>query len=239
MNPSDLNKVLQWVFQAQTRDVLSRINFDEAMAGNLPPLDKWIKILADMSSGPLLALWQRGIIHQVTRLWQKKRRRGPNPSRLFRMSGFLFNPRVLDAVNTLTMQFCKETNATATDDLEKSMKKIRQLFHEGLPRGDCLQLMTRQVQTIFADPFRAHRIATTETSRFMHGGQLYSMKEQADIVKKKEWLASSDACDRCLAMNGQQRDLDEPFKIKGTGPYAVIQYPPLHPHCFCDMTEVL
>lgn len=157
----------------------------------------------------------------------------------FGMDFDLFNPRVLDAVQSAVFAFCRSTMETATGDLQTSLDLLRSKLARGLERGEALALLSQRVQTIFADPVRAFRIAATETSRAMHGGALLAAK-QSGLVVKKRWLASTDACDECLELDGREVGLDEPFYVDPRGgPYAVVLYPPLHPHCFCDFTEVI
>ena len=151
----------------------------------------------------------------------------------------LFNPRVLDAVDEAVLKFCRATNRTAVEDLRTAIRKLREALRKGLKRGDAVQVLAKKIRKIFADPQRAYRIAVTETSRAVHGGALLAAKEDPD-VGGKQWLASPNACERCMELDGKEVGLDEPFYVdpKG-GPYAVTDTPPLHPYCFCDMTEVL
>lgn len=152
----------------------------------------------------------------------------------------LFSPRVLDAVDLTTYAFCKETMDTAVADLTTTLEALRQAMREGLSRGDAVQMLAKRVRELFADPARAFRIATTESSRAMNEGQLMSARDSG-LELKKEWLCSSDACVFCQELGElPPRWLTEPFYVdpKG-GPYSVIMTPPAHPHCFCSMTEVL
>src|SRR5262249_30385714 len=89
----------------------------------------------------------------------------------------LFNPRVLDAVDAAAFAFCRETLATATKDLGAALEDLRGLLRAGLPRGDALSVLARSVRQVFADPFRAFRIAATESSRLLHAGQLASARD--------------------------------------------------------------
>ncbi len=151
----------------------------------------------------------------------------------------LFNPKVLDAIDQATLQFCHETNQTTTEELSEALVKLRAALKAGLSQGEALQVLAQRVVQIFANPHRAFRIAATETSFAMNGGALMAAKESG-IVEGKEWLASADACDRCLALDGKEVKLDEPFFVdpKG-GYYAVKMTPPLHPFCMCSFTETL
>lgn len=152
------------------------------------------------------------------------------PAQSMSFSFDLYNPKVLTAVDDAVFRFCRETNATATVKLGEAREKLKRLLKRGLKRGDAVALLAKKVREVFADPFRAFRIAATESSRGIHGGALLAAKENPEVGGKR-WLASPDACDRCLDLDGDERLLDEPFYIdpKG-GPYSVCNYPPLHPH---------
>jgi len=150
----------------------------------------------------------------------------------------VYNPRVLDSVDEMAFRFCRETLATLTTDLDIALERLREELRRGLSGGEATVLLVRSIRRIFADPARAHRIAVTELSRATHGGQVMAARDSG--VTHKAWLASADACEHCLALDGEERGLDEPFWVnpKG-GPYAVVNYPPLHPNCMCTMTEVI
>jgi hypothetical protein len=63
----------------------------------------------------------------------------------------------------------------------------------------------------------------------------------AGVEAKKRWLPDSMACDLCkeLARKGAI-PLDQPFAVKGTGPYSRITTPPAHPGpCRCSMEYIL
>lgn len=151
----------------------------------------------------------------------------------------LFNPKVLDAVDQATFAFCRETNQTTTEELSEAITKLRAALKLGLSQGEALQVLAHRVVQIFANPYRAFRIAATETSMAMNGGALMAAKESG-IATGKEWLASADGCSLCLSLDGKEVGLDEPFYVdrKG-GPYAVKMTPPAHPFCQCTFTEVL
>jgi len=163
----------------------------------------------------------------------------PTPSRPTISTRFdLFNPKVLDAVDAATMKFCRETNETAVGNLKTAIKDLRKLLKAGLEKGEATRLLARKVSEIFTDPARAFAIATSETSRALHGGQLMAAKENP-AVGGKQWLASSDACDACLDLDGEERKLDEPFYVDPAGgAYAIYQHPPRHPHCLLPETTI-
>lgn len=150
----------------------------------------------------------------------------------------LFNPRVLDAVDQATLVLCRETLDTSTMKLQEALEGIKKLLREGLPQGAAVAYLAKKVREIFADPYRAHLIASSESSRAVHGGQLLAAKDSG-VVTKKVWLSSSDSCDLCQSLDGLEKNLDEPFIVIGTGPYARVMYPPAHPACMCSMTEAI
>lgn len=150
----------------------------------------------------------------------------------------MFNPRVLEAVDRLTFDFCEETNRTSVQRIDLALRALRRELAGGLEEGEAYVRLTRRVLNIFASPSRAAAIGMTEPSRAMHAGQLL-MAQQSGVVKGKRWLASSDACKLCLSLNGKVVGLDEDFAVVGHGPYARIPHPPAHPHCFCTVTETI
>jgi hypothetical protein len=150
----------------------------------------------------------------------------------------LLSPRVLDAVDAATFAFCRETNATVTQELDKALHALRMLFKRGLSRGEAGRLLAREVRRIFADPYRAERIAVTESSRFLHGGRLMAARDAG--TRFKRWRASADACGSCRALDGMEVGLDEAFHVDPRGgAYAVINFPPFHPFCGCSFEEVV
>ncbi len=245
---------LQQVFSQQARDVASKLTLD----GEAPDLTPWIAATAAVAKPILLQLAQIGVLTSQRRL--ASRRHGASVGGMRRhevgnvvafgksyvaksttISGnlSLFDPRVLDAVDAAVFAFCRETMATAQDDLGTVLTELRTALKAGLSQGAATQVLAAKVREIFASPQRAFRIAVTETSRAMHGGQYLSAKASG-VVHRKEWVVSPDACELCLSMEDKVVGLDEPFWVdpKG-GPYAVVQFPPLHPHCFCSWNEVI
>jgi hypothetical protein len=136
----------------------------------------------------------------------------------------IYNAKVLDAVDEAAFKFSRDTLDTATKDLKSAIKDLKKVLKTGLSKGQAVGYIAKRVEKIFADPMRAYRIATTEISRAQHAGQLMVAKESG-LVTHKTWLASSDACDECLSLDG-----------KG-GTYVVVQHPPFHVNCKCTLTE--
>lgn len=233
--PLQLQRLLQRLFAQQAREVASKVNLDTGVLD----MSHWVKVTAEAVKPLLLARWQLGMKRTAVNLAKKTMGKAFGNSRRVVLKASkpdiafdfdLFNSRVLDAVDHWTYVLCHDTMATATGDLTTALDRLRQAMREGLPRGDAKAALAKEIRTIFADPMRAFRIATTEDSRALHGGQLMASKDSG-LVESRTWLASSDACDLCQEMDGKTVGLDEPFFVdpKG-GPYAVIWYPPYHPH---------
>ena len=295
-----LVRILQLIFAAQARDVLSKVNLDDVMDGKIPDTSHWIAPTVQATKPILLQFFQTGVLRtqldiqtvvhgrkpeqEMRRIvvptseflggrkgvmcsGDKKERVHSSPTKRSLLSlsilhvdkafhqsshggrpyirkaaniriGFdLFNPKILDAVDAATMQFCRETNDTATSELTQAVRDLRSLLKRGLERGEATSLLARKIRQIFADPGRAWRIATTESSRAIHAGDLMAAKD-SELAQTKSWLASSDACDRCLDLADKgEVELDKPYYVdpKG-GPYAIVYHPPLHPSCFCSQT---
>lgn len=151
----------------------------------------------------------------------------------------LYRPEVSEWIRRASFDFAKSTLATAATEANKAIQAFRESLRKGLERGDATEDLNRAIVKIFDDPYRAARVAQTEASRAVHQGQ-----READmlsgIVSGGEWLASSDACPKCLALNGKRVRFGEPFVIDPKpGPYQMVYQPPLHPHCFCTYKSII
>jgi len=151
----------------------------------------------------------------------------------------IYNPEAVNFINNYSYNFAFSTLQTTRMKLSNAYSKLQQELSQGIEQGQSLQQTTAEVMRIFRDPQRAMTIAASEVSRAYHAGQEIAAK-QSGVVAGKKWLASSDACEACLALDGKIVALGEPFIVlpKG-GPYATVMYPPLHPRCMCSMTEEL
>lgn len=149
----------------------------------------------------------------------------------------VFQPEVTEFIRRWVYDFCAATNETATLELAQALSDLQAAFATGLAQGEAQKKLTDKVQELFDDPFRAHRIAATESSRAMHGGGRMAAEEAG--VTTHEWLASSDACPKCLALARMGPiPLSQPYATDASSNprYAVIWHPGLHPFCFCTET---
>lgn len=222
---------------------------DGGTHGQPPSLAGWLPVMQEAVRPVLHPLWQAGarrgvrsILGQLTRTqrkcWRLNKDLARTPS--IGLDFELFNQRILEALDSAVFDFCASTLATIRGEVATWRDRLRVDFGEGLERGEGGRELTARVQRIFADPARAFTISLTETQRAVHGGQLL-VAEESGIVKGKKWLASSDACDKCLDMAALgEIPLDQPFYVdpKG-GAYAVVQHPPKHPRCECALLEVV
>jgi hypothetical protein len=145
------------------------------------------------------------------------------------MFGFdVANPRVVEYIRSQIFFFIDSTNQTSAELLRTALEESR-------IAGETPVELYRRVQKIFGNPYRSFMIGVTESSRSLHAGELVLARESG-VVSGKTWLASGDACDRCLALDGITKRLDEPFAVNGIGPYAVCMHPGLHPVCHCSQT---
>lgn len=150
----------------------------------------------------------------------------------------IYNPEAVAFINNYSYWFSNSTNNTTKLRLSVAYQRFKEKLTQGIERGQSLKELTGEVMRIFRDPERAMTIAATEVSRAYHAGQLIAAKKSG-VVSGKQWLASSDACELCLKLNGKIVPLDEPFAVIGSGPYARVMFPPGHPRCFCTWIEVL
>jgi phage portal protein BeeE len=199
---------------------------------NLPPaldLSGWNETLAKVAEPLLLHYSQQAAKEAVASL--------PAP----RIEPDLFD--VVDrslpqAVKAASLKFAESTNETTSRELTDAISDLRDELEEGITIGDTRIEMRKRVQTIFddLDKNRADMIARTETSRARHDAQLMTVKE-SKVVSKKKWLASEDACQKCLNLAAMGPiDLDANFTVTN---YGDVKSPPLHPSCLCSTTYVL
>lgn len=147
------------------------------------------------------------------------------------------DPHVEELARSYLYDFAASTLATSKYSVLEAYQKTQEIMGHGLASGDALAQTTQALAQVFQDPHRASMIAASESSRLYHGGQLITAEESGQ-VHGKTWLASSDACEECLALNGKSVPLDEPF-VDRPGRYGRVMHPPLHPFCMCSLTYEL
>ena len=253
-NPVSLWPLIQrlnQVFHAQGLEVRMRLR-RAVQTGEEITLTHWTQPMFDMLRPMMRPYWNAGLVQgrrelDLAILRSKGLRRSIRKDWLsdlgLNLTGnprtfSLANPSVLDAIDAATMTFCTVTNQTATMDLNTAIARLRLDLKEGVQAGEAHVDLAKRVQTLFNDPGRANTIAVTETNRATNGGSVL-MYQRSGVAEGSAWLTTSDPCDFCARLDGEERAFGEPFAVKGTGPYAVILHPPAHPHCFCVSTPVL
>ncbi len=202
------------------------------------PLSPYLTPLAQ-TAAPLLARWtDTGYQRTRRRLLLRLPRR-----KSLQWAFDLFRPSVAVAAENAALDLAQSTLDTIQGDVGRALARIRSGLAAGLREGETTQQLSARVAAVVASPERAFRIATTEASRAVHAGQVLAAKDtmaETGLTIRKRWLASSDACDACLRLGGTIVDIDASFGVgNGSGVYAVVYHPPLHPHCMCSMTEVI
>lgn len=154
------------------------------------------------------------------------------------------DPNVRTAIEHRALEFCAETNAKTSLDLNVALERLRRGVIEGLVQeGEAPRQLRQRVMEIFdgAEEWRAQRIAMTEAAAAVHTAQLMSAG-QSGVVAGMELLISGDACPLCqrVATEAKAVRLGYPFLESGTNPtYRFKRMPPLHPSCQCTAIEVL
>lgn len=195
-------------------------------------LSAWDQALADMAIPYLLTEGKNAIAATVETLKAQLSTPTILPS-------FDVVDRSLPAtVKAQALKFAKSTNDTTSKKLSDALDELRGQLLEGLTTGDTRTQMRNRVMDVFEemDRDRATMIAHTESSNARHAAQVATVG-QSGVVQGKAWLASADACDRCLSYAAQGTiPLDKPFDVV---PYGPIMHPAGHPLCFCSLTYPL
>jgi len=135
-----------------------------------------------------------------------------------------------NAVQNLSRLFCDEIQQHTVD-------AIMDAVEDSIVAGETVGQLTDRINGIYdyAKTGRAEMAARTETSRAYTEGQIFEWREAG--IEKKQWHAIFvNTCDDCAAMNGKVIELE--------GKYAglkddVLNGPPLHPNCMCDLYPVI
>lgn len=233
-SPAKFGRALKLLFDQIGRQVWSGITVPGLKRKKKVDLTPWLDPMLELSRPFLLRPYRKGvkeILDQVRKKPRKKAYMGADDIEV--------DPHVLAAVDELALDFCHETLDTLASDLEQALQEIRDILKEELEDGPSMGIIKQKFRKVFTDPYRADRIAVTETYRALNMGGLNGAKESG-VVSAKVWLASSDACELCQELADKEVGLDEPFTIDPKAKrYAVVMHPPRHPHCMCSLTYSL
>jgi hypothetical protein len=222
-----LKRQIRKIFRAQKMEALNNLNTDYFF-----DVDSWNDKIADILEKAFLEIVVsegNANLRQLT----KSVKQG---------IGVAFdveNPYVEEMTIGRSLKLAPEIN-------EETQRIVRNTLIEGHIAGEGMPILRDRVKTVFDEmlDWRALRIARTETiwSSCAASEEAYV---QSEVVEKKAWLcAQSEAtCEDCLAMDGREADLRQPFDVTGIGidlSYydGIIQHPVLHPHCRCCLIPI-
>lgn len=149
-------------------------------------------------------------------------------------------PNIREAVEKQVFSFADSTNRTTSLELGDAIETLKKEMADGLIEGNYKNALSDRVKKVFdrAGVERSYLIGHTEASRSQHEAmEITAIK--SGVCKNKRWILSDDACPKCLPYAGKIVPLGESFGQGEPGPYSDIKYPPAHPGCRCDCTEVI
>ena len=164
-------------------------------------------------------------------------------SALFGLTVDLTEPEIIPFL----MKSIKHFSNSTTDVTNKQWSKS---FKQGIEDGDTNEELSKRVNGIFktASRSRATTIARSELTRTTTYANEKTYRKAG--VKFKEWFANPGACQFCEPMNGKIIPINGNFFNKGGDAfgneggdlsidYGVVERPPLHPNCRCDLLPVI
>lgn len=144
-------------------------------------------------------------------------------------------PEVREYIRTMSVNFSISVNRTSAEHAREDQHVFRTELAEGIEKGEAQAKLTSRLNRIFRNPARTAMIAQTESARSLNGGQFLAVKRMAGTWVKR-WLESSDACPRCVALGAMgEIPIDQTFYVDQSGPYSIVNHPPLHPNCMCTV----
>jgi SPP1 gp7 family putative phage head morphogenesis protein len=156
-----------------------------------------------------------------------------------------------DVSNPRVIQFIEKRKIKLRQVNDTTEKAIRKTLTQGIDLGEGIPELRNRVQGVFTDASknRATMIARSETIRASNAGAEEAYI-QSGVVEGKEWLTALDerTCLWCEEMNGKTMGLGENFFALGEQltvdgqsmrfDYDEVRYPPLHPSCYSEDTEI-
>lgn len=240
-----LEGILATLFQEFEGDVLEHLAViaEKALTSEAPtkPRDlikalfaraAWIKRFADAAFFSLLYAFRKGAEAGVTDL----QRAGLDVERLG------------ESLIEKHVRRLAESFASVVVDMTGA--QLAEALIPGIVGGENMAQLAKRVGEVYGqkrDP-HAKLIARTEMNTALNAGASETFAESG--IKRQEWLASSDACEFCVALNGKTVVIGQPFaklgsSIRGAqgGKYPVkyrpITHPTLHPQCTCTIVPVI
>lgn len=241
----ELKRMLERFLRSLAADLLKHLKALYGRRQKLPPSDGWWQEPIDLkalgyademakSVGPAISVqYEAGAREALTRIG------ATNAEELWSIT----LPQAREAAEHAAMALSDSTLATISGDLNSAMDQLRRQIAEGVVgRENTVRELTRRVRGVVGDPYRAERIAVTESSRALHAGQKIAAKASGNVVGFR-WLLSGDACPICQDIASDNPDgisLDGAFGNDGKGgAYSSIEHPPAHPNCLLGETSIL
>ena len=151
---------------------------------------------------------------------------------------FVLSQAVRDSVFDLTNSALKNFN-------ESTALQIRQQLIQGLQNNEGTDQLAKRIEAVYSDAkgYRATRIARTESHRFINQG--HALAYSQDGYGYVKWVANTDACHFCKALDGTITKIGTPFiPLNGSlqtdegeliNDYGDIMYADAHPNCSCRL----
>lgn len=219
---------LRSIFATQGISVMRAI-----LNGDPVDLSSWVAPLRDTAAAHVSPV-ANGVFREVLSEWLRRRR---DAASVMRPGLAIEAPEVVEFVRRQSYDFARSVNQVSQARADDMRAVFRDELAEGLSRGELHRRLSQRVDEVFRNPVRSSVIAQTEMSRAHHGGEWLAMQRTGEPMLK-EWLASSDACPRCLEIDGKVVELNQAFTVNASKnpAYAVVLHPPLHPNCMCSVT---
>lgn len=137
-----------------------------------------------------------------------------------------------DAKNEAASKWAKQHAGELAKDISATTEQaIKDAVARAQEEGD-LRQQRDDILDAVGDESRAELIARTESMTAANEGQREAWDQAVDAGlltgdERREWIATSDACDDCSELDGETTDLDGEYPNDGG------DGPPLHPNCRC------
>lgn len=146
----------------------------------------------------------------------------------------LRNPRVQETIAGLA-QKVRRVADTTRDEVRRVMALVDA---DGISYNQAARLLRGVSETLadgttvrpFDAPYRAFMVAVTESAYAYSRGQVLAWQESGE-VDRMQWVAETNACPVCNALNGE-------IVILG-GQFGSGREVPAHPNCRCTLSPVL
>lgn len=135
-----------------------------------------------------------------------------------------------DAKNPRVIAWARKHSAELISQVSDS---TREFIREAVARShETGASLVDAIAEAIGDDTRAEVIARTESMMAANEGQREAWRQAVDNgwldeSTRRQWIASSDACPECDALDGEEADLG------GNYPNDGGEGPPLHPNCRC------